>query len=268
MEGKLYHKGIHLFYKDSGKGDALVFLHGFTGTSDIWDDFSEELSKTYRIIAIDLPGHGRSGIFGELHSMELMAGLVKLVLDHLQVSRCLMIGHSMGGYVTMAFAGLYPAMLRGMVLVHSHAAADSPEARENRDRMIHLVRKDHAHFIHEFIPNLFAPENKERLAGPIAGLSQQAAQLTPASIIAALEGMKQRHDQTDLLARLPFPVLFIAGKQDARIPVDVVLQQAALPEHAEVLLLGRVGHMGFLEARHKTLQAVQGFARRVFDGQM
>lgn len=268
MKGTLLYKGLPLFYKDSGRGDALVFLHGFTETSDIWDDFSGELSKTYRIIVIDLPGHGRTGTFGEVHSMEFMAERVKEVLDHLGLSHCIMIGHSMGGYVTLAFARLYPSMLRGMVLFHSQAAADSPEARENRDRMIHLVRADHAHFIHEFIPSLFAPENKERLAGPIAAMSQQAAQLTPASIIAALEGMKQRRDQTDLLAEVPFPVFFVAGKQDTRVPPSVFLQQAVLPVHAEVLLLGRIGHMGFLEARHTILQAMEGFARRVFGCQM
>ena len=264
MGNRITYHGKEIFYKDVGEGNALVFLHGFTETCDIWDDFSRELSHSFRIIAIDLPGHGKTGTFGEIHTMELIARVVKEVLDHLYILECLMIGHSMGGYATLAFARLYPTVLKGMVLFHSQAAADSTEAKENRERMVRLVRADHSNFIHQFIPSLFTPENAARYAAQIAELSLQASRITPASIIAALEGMKQRRDQTDLLAEVDFPVYFIAGKKDIRIPASLVMQQAAIPSHSEVLLMGNVAHMGYIESRDVTLQAVRGFALRTF----
>lgn len=257
-------QGQPVFFKDHGKGNVLVFLHGFTETCDIWDNFSSELSDTFRIIAIDLPGHGKTGTFGEFHTMELIAGVVKEVLDHLHIRQCLLIGHSMGGYAALAFARLYPAMLNGMILFHSQTAADSAQAKANRDRAINLVKADHSNFIHQFIPGLFSPENVIRYESQIAELILQASQITPASIIAALEGMKQRPDQTDVLAKVDFPVYFITGKKDTIIPASLVMQQAAIPSHSEVLLLGNVAHMGYIESRDITLQAVRGFAIRTF----
>ena len=264
METSILFQGQPVFFKDHGKGNVLVFLHGFTETCDIWDDFSRELSGTFRIIAIDLPGHGKTGTFGEIHTMELIAGVVKEVLDHLHIREFLLIGHSMGGYATLAFARLYPAMLRGMILFHSQAAADSAEAKVNRDRTINLVKADHSNFFHQFIPSLFAPENEIRYDTQIAELILRASRVTPASIIAALEGMKQRPDQTDVLSEVDFPICFIAGKKDTIIQSSLVMQQAVIPSHSEVLLLGNVAHMGFIEAHDVTLQAVNGFALRTF----
>jgi pimeloyl-ACP methyl ester carboxylesterase len=107
----------------------MLFLHGFTETCDIWDDFSRKLSGTFRIIAIDLPGHGMTGTFGEIHTMEQIVRVMKEVLDHLHIRECLVIGHSMGGYATLAFARLYPAMLRGIILFHSQAVANQQKQK-------------------------------------------------------------------------------------------------------------------------------------------
>ena len=264
METSILFQGQPVFFKDHGKGNVLVFLPGFTETCDIWNDFSRELSDTFRIIAIDLPGHGKTGTFGEIHTMEMIARVVKGVLDHLHIRECLLTGHSMGGYATLAFARLYPDMPRGMILFHSQAAADSAEAKANRDRAISLVKADHSNFIHQFIPGLFAPENVIRYESQIAELVLRASRITPASIIASLEGMKQRPDRTDVLAEMDIPFYFIAGKKDTRIPASLVMQQAAIPSHSELLLLGNVAHMGYIESRDVTLHAVRGFALRTF----
>ncbi len=258
--------GKRITYADSGAGDPLVLLHGFTESLAMWDDFSRALQKEFRIIAVDLPGHGHTDVFGATHTMEFMARVVRHVLDHLGVKSCIMIGHSMGGYVTLAFARHYPALLKGIGLFHSHAAADTEEARRNRVRTINIVYSNRTGFIQQFIPDLFAPENAGKYQDAIDRLRTLALQPPAEGITAALRGMMERDDNTRLLGELKVPVLFIAGKQDSRIPVATILAQAALPHHAEVLTLGGAGHMGFIEERERTLETIRYFARRTFAG--
>lgn len=257
-----YHnQNIH--YTDQGQGPAHVLLHGFTESLEIWNDFSEKLSKTFRVLCVDLPGHGRSANLDEVHAMELMAETVQAVLAFCRISQCVMVGHSMGGYVALAIADLYPEMLKGLVLFHSQADADDEEARRNRDRTIALVKMNRAGFINQFIPDLFAPENQERLSREIEVLKNQAGSISGKGLAAALEGMKMRKGRRELLSGLTIPVCFIAGKKDTRIPFSKVLEQIALPKHAEALLLDNVAHMGYLEAPAITLAAIRDFALRV-----
>jgi pimeloyl-ACP methyl ester carboxylesterase len=254
--------GKKIHYKMDGEGSTLVLLHGFMESLAIWDGFAEKLSSTFRVIRIDLPGHGRTPVLEPVHTMELMAATVKAVLDNLDVKHCVMIGHSMGGYVTLEFARQYPEMLRGMGLFHSHAAADTQEARENRMRTIDIVKLNRKGFIKQFIPDLFAETNVLRFSDDIERISKEAEKMSSESIIAALHGMKDRSGKFDLLLNTNIPVLFIAGKEDIRIPVQNILAQAILPGYSEVLVLGDVGHMGFIEAAEKTLEMVRSFAQK------
>lgn len=255
-------KAIH--YKVDGEGEALVLLHGFIESMAIWDDFTKVLAKNFKVIRIDLPGHGKTPLIEKTHSMELMAESVKAVLDALEVKSCLMIGHSMGGYVTLEFARQYPEMLNGMCLFHSHAAADTQEAKENRQRTIETIKLNRKGFLKQFIPDLFAEVNVINCSVEIDRLWHIADKMSGQSIIAALQGMKERTGKLDLLLNSSIPVLFIAGKEDMRIPVQNVLAQAILPRHSEVLVLADVGHMGFIEAKQKTLEMIGCFARKQF----
>lgn len=254
--------GKEIHYKTAGEGNALVFLHGFMESLTIWDVFAEKLSANFRVIRIDLPGHGKTPVLEPVHSMELMAAVVKEVLDNLGVEKCVMIGHSMGGYVTLEFASQYPGMLRGMGLFHSHAAADTQEARENRLRTIDVVKLNRKGFIKQFIPDLFAESNAGNFSNEIEQLTKNAEKMSSESMIAALHGMKDRSGKFDLLHNTKIPVLFIAGKEDIRIPVQNILAQAILPGYSEVLVLGDVGHMGFIESEQKTLEMVRAFAQK------
>ena len=254
--------GQQIRFMDKGTGSPLVLLHGFTESLEIWEDFANALEKDFRVIAIDLPGHGQTGQFGQSHSMELMADVVKLVLDHLSVGSCVMIGHSMGGYVTLSFAEKYPHLVRAIGLFHSQAGADSEEARKNRVRMINILYSNRTGFIRQFIPELFAPDNVPHYQEAIARLQELALLPPPEGIVAALRGMMERDDKTAFLSQTGIPVLFIAGKADLKIPLDLVLRHAALPDNAEVVILGNAGHMGFIEERDKTLQSIRYFAHR------
>ena len=263
MTKYIEYRSQNVSFTDIGEGPVLVLLHGFTESLEIWNAFSEELSKSFRIICVDLPGHGRTANFAAFHTMEFMAEIVHAVLSFCRIQQCVLLGHSMGGYVALAFANHYPELLKGLVLFHSQADADDEEARHNRDRTIEIVQKDRAGFINQFIPDLFAPANRQRLSREIEVLKNQAGSISRKGLVAALEGMKVRNGWRDLLKSLTIPVLFIAGKQDARIPIDKVIEQIALPKHAEALILDDVGHMGYLEAPEITLGVIRDFCKRI-----
>ena len=119
---------IAVSYDETGKGRPLVFLHGYLEAKEVWKPLTEILSREYRIITIDLPGHGSSGITGEVHTMEFIAEAVREVMRDAGTDRVIIIGHSLGGYAALAFAAMYPENLAGYVLFHSHPHADIPEA--------------------------------------------------------------------------------------------------------------------------------------------
>jgi pimeloyl-ACP methyl ester carboxylesterase len=195
--------------------------------------------------------------------MDLMAETVNHVLKELDVDACLIVGHSMGGYVALAFAEKYQRKVKGIVLFHSQAGADSAEARTNRERTVKLVEKDRKGFIRDFIPGLFDLANVKLYREEIEFLKMLSLQMPKEAIIAAIEGMKIRPDRTHVLLHSKFPILFIIGKNDSRIPMEVVLPQTTLPAHSEMLLLDNVGHIGFIEASTVTFETVKGFAERV-----
>src|SRR5687768_2773898 len=145
----------------TGKGRALVLIHGFPENLEIWNEFSETLSKNFRVIAIDLPGFGKTPSIGYIHTMELMAECVKSVMDQLGYRKYVLCGHSMGGYVALAFAELFPKNVAGISLFHSNASADSEEKKKDRTRAMEVVKNDPKHYVSELVNKLFAEPNKE-----------------------------------------------------------------------------------------------------------
>ncbi len=254
----------NISYKISGKGPALVLLHGFLESKAIWDDFTEILQNDFTVIAIDLPGHGESELIEETHSMQLMAATVRTVFETEKIEKAVIAGHSMGGYVALQFAVDNKEMVKGLVLFHSHANADTDEAKENRRRTINIVSQNRGGFIKQFIPDLFDQKHIEKYTVEIQKLQDIAALMTPDAIIAALSGMRDRTNQLQYLLLTDIPVLFIVGKQDSRMPYTQIIAQAVIPSHSEILLLEDVGHMGFIEAPNKTLLALKYFAKRCF----
>ncbi len=251
-----------VYYQTAGSGPWVILLHGFLESSEIWDTFVSRLQADFSVLMVDLPGHGRSGVVDEIHSMELMAECVLAITDQLGIDEFAVCGHSMGGYVSLQLASLHPEKVEGIVLFHSHAAPDDEQAKENRRRTINIATLNRSNFIHQFIPDLFAEENKERLAGKIEVLQNRAASTSAKSIVAALRGMMERKGSLDYLLSTEKPVFFIIGKQDSRMPYNKMIAQAMLPAHAEILLLDKVGHMGFLEAPEIIFPAISDFFKR------
>ncbi len=257
---KIRFRDADIAYTVSGEGNTLVLLHGFLESTVIWKDFVPVLEKHFQVVCIDLPGHGESDCISYVHEMEMNAETVHAVLQHLQIKACVMTGHSMGGYVALAFSEKYPELLNGICLFHSTGLPDSEAKKLDRDKAIGVVKKDASVFIRAVIPNLFAPVNKEKLKTEIEELVALAAQTPVQGIIATLEGMKNRKDRTQVLKNASYPVLIIAGKQDVVVPLESLLPQFALPKHCETLILDNVGHTGFVEAKEETLRVLLNFA--------
>lgn len=249
-----------IHYRIKGTGPALVLLHGFMESSEMWHPFLPSLVKDFSVVMIDLPGHGKSYNLGSTHSMHTMAETVKSVLDKERISKCTLTGHSMGGYVGLAFAKLYPETLNGLVLLHSHPDEDSEEARKNRDRTIDIIKNNKTDFISKFISSLYFEENRNRLTHKIEKQIQIARSMKPEGIIAALRGMKERESAVDFLHKTNIPILFIIGKQDSRANLSRLIELMAIPEHCESLIMDNVAHMGFHEAEYITINTIHHFS--------
>ncbi|AUP79818.1 alpha/beta fold hydrolase [Flavivirga eckloniae] len=253
----LEHKGINIFYTDKGKGNAIVLLHGFLENSTMWDAFIPTLSKKNRVICIDLLGHGKTDCLGYIHTMELMAEMVEAVLKHLKIRRSTFIGHSMGGYVSLAFAEKNPDALKGLCLMNSTASADSPEKKKNRDRAIVAVKQNHKAFIRMGISNLFRPKNRTIFSEKIKLLKKEALKTPLQGIVAALEGMKIREDREVLLHFTPFKKMLIVSKRDPVLDYDALISQA---KNSDVKLVEFPdGHMSFIENESDSLQSIMHF---------
>lgn len=256
--------GKKIHYRDEGSGRTLVLLHGFMGSLESWNTYLLLYMREMRVILIDLPGHGKSDVFDDVHTMEFMASTVKAVLDHLEVKECVMIGHSMGGYVTLAFAERYSHMLRGFGLLHSHALPDNETGKENRYRACRLVEESRAKYIVSFIPELFAEKRRIHLQQEIKELQELSLETSNEGIIAAQKGMALRPSRTRVLQNATVPVLFVFGGEDSRISIELGVSQAMLAQHSEITILSNVGHMSPVEEPMIIKERIRGFVGQCF----
>jgi pimeloyl-ACP methyl ester carboxylesterase len=239
------YKNIPVFYTDEGKGDVILLLHGFLENSSMWNDLIPKLVVKHRVICIDLLGHGQTDCLGYVHSMELMAEVVDMVLNHLNVNKFTIIGHSMGGYVALALAEITSKSITGLCLMNSTTLADNQERQLNRDRAIAAVKQSHKAFVGMAVANLFAPKNREFLASEIEIAKQEAISTPLQGIIAALEGMKVRKDRTNLFIAATFHKCIIIGKKDPVLDYDTTL--AIGYKSNAIIVEFPDGHMSHLE---------------------
>lgn len=248
---------------DSQQGDrCVVLLHGYLESMLVWEDFIPFLYKEVRVVTLDLPGHGISVVAGEEHPMEFLADTVADGLRELGIERCTLVGHSMGGYVALAFCERHPEMLDGLVLLSSTPNADTPEKAENRRREIALVKAGKKELLARVAPEAgFAEENRPRMKDYIEDLTEQVFVTEDEGIVALLNGMIARKDRNAMLRETKVPVLFILGRKDGYIPVEAAEKMVAEHPEAQVVWLENSGHMGFLEEPETTAQAILGFVR-------
>ena len=257
-------RGREIFFSDHGHGPAIVFLHGFLEDRTIWDAFAAPLVGKYRVIAIDLPGFGKTPSLGYIHTMELMAECIKAVMDSLSLKKYILVGHSMGGYVTLAFAELFPKQPAGFCLFHSTAMPDSEARKGDRDKAIDFVKKYPARYIKEVVPKYFATHKRKPLQKTISRLVKSMSKTKKEGIVAALLGMKKRPNRELTLKHTSVPVLFIIGKHDSVLAWENILLLTSLPKKSFSLILEDAGHMGLYESPSETLEAIDKFAGYCF----
>jgi pimeloyl-ACP methyl ester carboxylesterase len=253
-----------IHFSSKGKGRTIILLHGFLESKLVWSETFERLSKSFRVLAIDLPGFGQSDCYGYVHTMEFMAQSVKAVIDLLKLKRIVIVGHSMGGYVALAFAELYPECVRGLALLNSSAYADDLLKKENRKRAITAVKANHNLYVNTTIDSLFAPKNLKYLKSKVKLVKHIAKNTSRRGIVAALEGMHDRINREIILRFAEFPILIVFAELDLVLPYQSIIEQIKLCQHPHILFSEYDGHMSFLESPETTIKALKKFGRIAF----
>lgn len=265
MEKFIISNGCALRVADSRKGEkTILLLHGYLESLDVWEDFAKLLAKEYRVVAMDLPGHGISQVMGPVHTMSFLADTVVGVLDELEIDKVTIVGHSMGGYVALQTLRLHPDRLEGLVLLSSTPNPDSPEKLLDRDREIAMVEAGHKDLLATTAAkNGFASDNLKRMQDEIIFLEEQVLVTEPEGVVALLRGMKEREDSNELLRSSSLPQLFILGKKDSYIPLEKAEEIVAAHPQAKVVWLENSGHLGYFEEPEACATAIGEFMTNV-----
>lgn len=236
-----------------------MLIHGFSESSDIWEQQLPSLREKFHVIIPDLPGAGKTPLTTPL-SIESMADFVHTILLAEEIEKVVIIGHSMGGYVALAIAEKYPQLVQGLGLFHSTAAPDSEEKKEGRRKSIRMIEQYGGEaFIRQTFPNMFSPVFKNRQPAAVEAYIQMGIRCPQGSMIAYYEAMMNRPDRTAVLSALNVPVLFIIGKDDNAVPLEGVLPQVSLPRSSSIHIFEATGHMGMWEVPEASNLVLQQF---------
>ncbi|MFJ7754078.1 alpha/beta fold hydrolase [Peribacillus muralis] len=244
-----------LSYIDTGKGNkTLLFIHGFCGSLEYWNDIVSKLKDEYRIVAVDLRGHGESEPIDASFSIEDMANDVASVLEELEIDQVYMFGHSLGGYITLAFADRFPGKLSGFSLVHSTALPDDEAGKEGRLKSIETIEaKGIPNFIDGLVPKLFAHSDDTRIE-PMKEIGYKTSE---SGAIGSLHAMRNRVDRNHVLKTTKLPVLLIAGEHDKVIPAEKTFSVKG-NDIQEIILEG-CGHMSMQESPRRLVEEIRQF---------
>jgi len=232
-----------LDFEESGQGFPLILLHGFPLNRSIWYPVLPYLTPHLRVILPDLRGFGKSQPGNEPSTMRLMAEDIAQLISKLKIEKCLVAGHSMGGYVSLAYAIAYPQKLAGLGLISTQAAADSPEKHQARFKTIESVKKHGTTMLAKDMPSILT--TNPDLYQPIAALiSANQAE----GIINALKGMADRPDFTEILPEISAPTVIITGENDSIVPHERVDVMARLIKRNWVIEVPHGGHMAMMES--------------------
>ncbi|MBX2965178.1 MAG: alpha/beta hydrolase [Cyclobacteriaceae bacterium] len=249
-----------IHYTEKGKGFPVVLIHGFCETHEVWSELIPILADEYRVIALDLPGFGGSDALARPFTLDDAAQAVVTFIQELNLATCIVLGHSLGGYVVLAMAERNPKLFAGFGLIHSTAFADSEERKISRGKVIEFVEEHGVKpFVQSFIPPLFFNQ-----AHPAVAPTVVLAEKTPLKTLTGYtEAMRGRPDRTRVLCEYSNPILFLAGEKDSIIPVQSLEEQAGLAAKPTLVVLHNAAHMGMLENIPETAAAIRMFVQRV-----
>lgn len=252
---------LTLAYRDYGEGEAIILLHGFCGSHKYWDHVLPVLAENHRVIVPDLPGHGDSTYPTGNYEIEYMADTVNELLDGLELDKVTLFGHSLGGYITLAFAEKYEERLHGFSLIHSTAYPDTDEAKEGRNQSITKLQSDGlSNFIDGLIPKLFAPENLETHKKEVDKAKEIGYETSEEGVIGMLKAMKNRPDRNNVLRNSKLRSLLIAGDKDQVIPPEKTF--SVRRETISQSLINGAGHMSMMEKPDVLVSEIQRFLKK------
>lgn len=258
---KYNYRTTDIYYKKRGEGKAVILVHGFLENHKMWDGLVEKLKENHEVIVLDLLGHGDSDGLCDIHTMEQQAQVINEMMNRLGIIKATVIGHSMGGYVSLAFAEAYPEKLSGLVLLNSHPFSDGEEKKKARERAIKTVRKNYLAYVKASIPSFFAPDNRTKYKKQIEKLIEEASKMKPANIIAALKGMMMRKDRSELFCnQTGYPKMWIVGKKDPLIDFDKIIELAHRCKAVDYIELSE-GHMSYIENAKEMPEIIQKFLK-------
>jgi pimeloyl-ACP methyl ester carboxylesterase len=253
-----------LAVRDEGSGPPIVLLHGYALSAASWDPVVERLTQRARVIRPDLRGLGRSSPGEPPYTMERMAEDVAALLDERGIERATIVGHSMGGVVTMAFTRAWPQRVAGIALIDSRVDRDTPEQERNRLGLAERAAREGLGVIEEsYVPKFFAPSVYDERPELVDAAHRAFAEHDPASAAAVFAGSVRRFDGRSVLASLDVPALVLCGDSDAFFTVESQRQLAAAARDADLIVIERCGHMPMWEAPEATANALLRLIDRV-----
>jgi len=264
MERSVEYKGGRLFYTVEGDGETIVLVHGYLESSEVWGEFAENLATDFRVISVDLPGNGKSSLYGDTHTMCFLADAIIRIIDSEKISKVTLVGHSLGGYVSLSIVERFPERLMGYVLFHSHPFADSDEVKRNRIREIDIVLSGKKAIIYPVnIPKMFADSNLDRFSEALEKSKMIASEHEADGIVSVLIGMMNRKARDIVMTHSGVPVMIILGTMDNYIDYGAMVKKVILPPGGQMVTLKGSGHMGFVEECELSTRLVREFAIRV-----
>ena len=257
----LNYKKAAVFYTDTAtsNGTTIVLLHGFLENASMWNEISSELSKRNRIVTIDLLGHGRSDCLGYLHSMELFSETVEAVLKQLRIRKCIVIGHSLGGYVALAFAERNPQKIKGLCLLNATSNEDDQERKQLRTRANMMIQNNFTNMVRMSFTNLFSEVSRVNYADEIKNGLDEALKTSIQGYIAGQEGMKLRPNRNHVLAKNDFKKMIITGRKDPVLDIQKSIEEAEKTNSK--LIIFPDGHMSHIENFAKLIIVLKNFIR-------
>lgn len=259
MSKSFQYQDTAIHYTLQGKGNRVVLLHGFGETAAVWDEAKAALSDGFEVLVPDVPGSGDTAMIADM-SMEGLARSLKALTDDIGWKEFVLIGHSMGGYIALAFAELFPDTLKGLGLFHSTAYADSEEKIATRRKGITFI---HEHgpkaFLESTGTNLFAPVTRDEKPEIIDEFLTAADNFSGETLVSYYESMIARPDRSAILGKASYPILIVMGKFDQAVPMKDTLQLCKLPKKAYIHTLTQSGHMGMLEEPQRSHSLLREF---------
>jgi 3-oxoadipate enol-lactonase len=254
---------IQLAYTDTGLGQPVVLLHGYPFNRSLWNEQVNALSNSFRVITPDLRGMGESEATQGPATMNRMAQDVAALLDHLEISRAVVGGLSMGGYVVLAFYKQFPSRVRSLILADTRAQADTEEGKQTRFQQAEKARAEGmASIADSMLPKLLTPETVSKRPDLVKRIRDMMLKTKPEGAAGALLGMAERDDQTSLLAQISVPTLILVGREDSITPVADSEKMHREIAGSRLVVLENAAHVSNLERTEQFNEEVTRFLQQ------